>query len=383
MVFRRLCWILAALALVTGVEPAAAQKRSAKAPKKEVSDVYDVPSMINQAVMNISRRYNLNKSQHDFTQEMMEERVSRFLFEHQDEIYPLIRDLTRAKFKGDNMSVAQRKRIGKAAPPLLEAAQKEILTSNEEWREILSEEQKRLHDWDLKEMGGQFVQFHENFNKMEQGIAVDDPIFGEQSPSSPPPPMPPKPPDQPLARSLEPVVERDVAGAFARAVERFIKEYDLDPGQAVAARSIGREYKGYADVFRNVRKDEFKAARDKAEQGRTSGDLERARQGEQELDKLNARFRELLDQMKARLITIPRQAQKLAYQKKRVKSGAASPSKQDDKTEPAPARSAEQEADQLEKNKAEQNKPKKKQSKPRAGKRATSRESKSSPDQDR
>ncbi|MHC4063659.1 MAG: hypothetical protein ACYSUI_04055 [Planctomycetota bacterium] len=316
----RFCWMLGGFAVATCVGPAVAQEQSSKAAKEEVHRFFDVPSMINQAVMNISRRYNLNKEQHEITQRMMQEGVNGFLREHQDEIYPLIRDLAGAQLNPGNMSVAQRKRIGKAARPLVEAAKKVILDRNAEWRKILSEEQKRLHDWDLTEMEGQFGQIHDNFEQMQQGAAVDNPIFNTKPPTSEPPPTPPRPAEKKHAVPPGPAVVRD--GVFDRCVEKFIKDYGLDPGQIEAARSIGREYKGYADVYRKVHAEDYQALQKKQEQARRDGDLNKAQEAEQEEERLNARILKFLEDMKGRLATIPREAQKLAYQKKQGTSGA-------------------------------------------------------------
>lgn len=349
----RFCWmfvvVVAALA-----SPAVAQKQPGPSAKEEVDRTFDVPAMIDQAVANISRRYNLNKTQHEFTQKMMEEGVNRFLREHQDDIYPLIRDLAGAQLKGANLSVEQRKRIGKAAQPLVEAAREAILKNNEEWRKNLSEEQKKLHDWDLKEMEGQFGQIRDNMHQMERGLAVDNPIFPEPKPSSDPPPPPRKPPDRKIALPPDPVVVDDVDGVFDRAVAKLIRDYDLDPAQAEAARSIGREYKAYAQVYRNAHKDEFEALRKTREEATKTGDLKKAQQAEEQEEKLNARIRQFLDEMKERLMSIPREAQKLAYEKKQSRGAAAAPQQKQKKK--APAVPAGREADQAKKRSSKKSK---------------------------
>ena len=299
---------LAAAAAAVLVPGAGAQEKDAK---QEVQSQYDIGGMIEQAVRNISQRYNLNTEQHNITQKMMEEGVNRFLMEHADEIYPLIRDLTRAELNGRNLSVSQRKRVGQAAKPLIDGAKAEILRYNAEWREVLSQEQKRLHDWDLREMEGQFAQIHDSFDKMKEGLPVDNPIFPEPASKSDEPPRPNRPKKTP--KPPPPVIARGESDVFDNYVEKFIKDYKLDAGQKATARSILKEYRAYADAYRQVKKDDYARARKQADQARKDHDIEKLKAAEKQIDKLNERISEFLAQMKERLMTIPRESQKRAY----------------------------------------------------------------------
>ena len=154
------CALAAVFVAATGPSGRADDTNEAGKVKKEVHSIYNVDAIIKQASANVSARYNLNKEQREITERMFEEGVNRFLTEHAEEIYPLIRDLTQADFLGRKLTESQRKRVGTGGAPLIELAKKAILDYNKEWRSILSEEQKRLHDWDLSEMEGQFVQIH-------------------------------------------------------------------------------------------------------------------------------------------------------------------------------------------------------------------------------
>ncbi len=318
MILGRLGWMVA-LAVLMGNAGLATGQQESSAGQVEG---YDVPGLIDQAVNNISRRYNLNGKQHEYTRRMMAREVNAFLSEHQDAIYPLIRDLGRAGLDPKNLTAEQRKRIGQAAQPLVEAAKKKILENNATWREILSEDQKRLHDWDLEAMDGQFEDIDKGMKEMERGKAVDNPLFPQPRMQTAPPKTPRKPHDSGTRIPDEPVVVDDPDGVFARAVEKFIKDYKLDSGQARAARSIGREYKGYADVYQKAHQAEFDALRAKQEQARQAGDLEQAREAEAAEEKLNARIRQWLEEMKGRLMSIPRAAQKAAYNSRHGRSGA-------------------------------------------------------------
>jgi hypothetical protein len=309
--------VVVGLVLTWSAGTARAQKQSS--PEQDVGGVYDVDSIIQQAVENISRRYNLNGSQHEFTREMMNKEVSRFLRDHQDEIYPLIRDMTKARFSGQNLSEEQRRRIGKAAKPLVAAAKKAILEANAEWRGILSDEQKKLHDWDLHEMDGQFETIGGGFERMAEGEVVDNPIFPEHKPKTTEPPRPKKPGERKL--SPTPAVERTEDGPFEVCVANVIKDYNLDPSQQEAARSILREYKQYVEIYRNAHKKELEEAERKANEARNSGDIEKAKEAEALQEKLSERIRQFLEEMRQRLMSIPREAQKKAYQRQKNDKG--------------------------------------------------------------
>ncbi len=73
MVRRARCLAPAMALLALAVMPAAAEDRNAQS---EVQGQYDIGGMINQAVRNISARYNLNQEQNQVTQRMMEEGVT-------------------------------------------------------------------------------------------------------------------------------------------------------------------------------------------------------------------------------------------------------------------------------------------------------------------
>lgn len=360
----RLVFLVAVGSLLTwSAGTARAQEQSSS--RQGLGGAYDVDSIIQQAVENISRRYNLNGSQHEYTREIMNKEVGRFLRDHQDEIYPLIRDMTKARFSGQNLTEEQRRRIGKAAKPLVAAAKKAILDANAEWRDILSDDQKKLHDWDLHEMDGQFETIGGGFEKMAKGEVVDNPIFPEHKPKTAEPPRPKKPGETKLGRT--PAVDRTEDGPFEVCVANFIKDYNLDPAQQEAAHSILREYKQYVEIYRNAHKKELEEAERKANEARNSGDIEKAKEAEALQQKLSERIREFLEEMRVRLMSIPREAQKQAYDKQHDKKGSARASTKA-ATESKPDQAAKDKPDKKKKaKKAKKSSAKKKGSKRKSG----------------
>jgi len=210
-----------------------------------------VEKIMEQAVRNIALRYNLNDEQTGYTQELMRREVTRFLKEHEDEVWPVIRDLITAQFKPPD-SKSKVMQIGKAAQPLTRLAEKAIFDANEEWRHILTEPQKRTHDFDLNEMGKTFTKIHGNFDQWAKGVPGDHGIF---PPAEIPPNNPPRPPRPP--KGIHPVVESADISIFDTYVEEFIKDFELDDGQIDSARSILEEFKTKANNIRSAKKHEF------------------------------------------------------------------------------------------------------------------------------
>jgi hypothetical protein len=213
-----------------------------------------IEKIMEEAARNISRRYNLNEAQTAETQKLMKREVSRFLKEHEAEVWPVIRDLLGAQLGArppDNREEVMR--IGKAAKPLTALAKESIIKANEEWRMYLTPEQKVMHDFDMAEMEKSFAQIDKNFSEWAAGQPTDAGLF-------PPPPIddrsPPRP-KKPTAGLPEPEVETFRVSIFDTFVEEFIKDYQLDQGQIDSARSILKEFKVKANDFKAAKHDEL------------------------------------------------------------------------------------------------------------------------------
>lgn len=222
----------------------------------QVAAAATIDKIMDQAVANIARRYNLNDLQRQETEDLMKREVYDFLRTHESEVWPAIRDLF-ASGLGTRPPASKEevKRIGKAARPLTKLAQRAIYDANEEWRLILTAEQKKVHDFDLAEMKTTFEIIDENFGAWEAGAAPDGPIF-------PPPNLKgrqPSRPSKPQRGTLpKPEVEIfDPSNVFEELAQEFIKEYRLNTGQVTSARSIVEEFKQKATDFRDSQKLEF------------------------------------------------------------------------------------------------------------------------------
>ncbi|MCH7993131.1 MAG: hypothetical protein IIB57_01660 [Planctomycetes bacterium] len=231
---------------------------------------HTVERIVDQAVINIGLRYNLNNDQLEKTGRIMKTYVNGFLKEHEEEIWPAIRELLASNLKPPK-SEADLRRLGASARKLAKLAHKAVKDGNAEWRKILTDDQKKTHDYDLAELDKTFAQMDQNFQAWEDGRPTDESIFPTKQQQlagfSNSPPTPPRPRDG-LPQGKKDPFELSVFDVF---VENFIKDYGLDAAQIETARSILKEIKAKArnfqannkDKFAEIEKDRNKAIKDK------------------------------------------------------------------------------------------------------------------------
>lgn len=271
-----------------------------------------IERIMDQAVRGIGRRYNLNAAQLEKTDAIMRQGVRKFLHDHEDQVWPAIRDiLTSPKGPADPESA---KRISKIAGPLVALAKQAILDGNAEWRLILTPEQKRTHDFDLSEMNKQFEQIEKNFADWGEGKTTEGGVFPKSDPESlarRSPPMPKRPAGNKLPSPEQRMFDIDF---FDTIVAEFIKDYGLDEGQISSARSILKEFKDKALSFMNANRSDFAkilAAQEHALQVR---DRDKSRRAEALRKRLLEPVYTLVSGMQNRLQSLPTSAQQARYE---------------------------------------------------------------------
>ncbi len=280
---------------------------------------WNVDTMVGQAANNIIRRYNLNEEQAAKTKEMLEAGVHKFLREHQEEIWPLLRELWEYQIKGELPDPVVGKRIGARALPLVAAAKQAILEGNEIWGGFLSEEQRRLHEFDLSEMSKTLGKMEENFKQCQEGKPMLQPIFGERYVRKDDEPKRPKRP------TLVPVISKDPARqavvnshdawliGYGTYTKRFIKDYGLDDTQIEAAMSILREIEARANAHVSKVKTKEAAISKQQDVAMGAADWDQYRLLRKESEALNAPLTEFFGELTTRLDTIPTEAQRQAF----------------------------------------------------------------------
>lgn len=304
--------------------PASAQSDAAggdeaKNARRTVEGFWEPSSILKMAVNNLARRYNLNEQQRAITDKMMTERVNRFIEEHQEEVWPLLRDLALLQRQGATPDPAKAGKLGPVALKIVREAKREIFKSNEEWREILTDEQKKLHDWDLREMTDTFGKMERNFESWSAGNPQSGRIFPAPKKGRSQPPQPPKPNERgTLHLSPESNPELDVQ--FDVYVRNFIRDYGLRVDQVDAANSVLREVKQRAAQFRAANYKAIQEVKDKIAQ---ASDVRERKVWDDKRKALMRPIGVLFAELKDRLNQVPDQAQRDRY-KLRAESGSKS-----------------------------------------------------------
>jgi len=305
-------------------------------------DKATVERIMDTAVNNIARRYNLSQKQTDKTREIMYREVTRFLRDHEDQVWPLIRDFLSQKGLGQPPNdVEEMKRIGKAAGPMMELIQEAIIRGNQEWRRYLTEEQKVMHDYDMAEIDHTFEKIDENLDRWAQGDTGAGGVFPPPPPPNAGPAQPPRPPDDEELKAE--IVTFEPKRLFDAFVENFIKQYRLDESQIDAARSILAEYKSKAVDFKNAKKSELRVIGAKWLAAQEAGNRKLLLEAEAEQKELLAPVHALLGEMQDRLTSLLTTSQKQRYAaatkkppraKKEEPNQADKPKPQEQKDEP-------------------------------------------------
>jgi hypothetical protein len=142
-----------------------------------------------------------------------------------------------------------------------------------------------------------FAQIEQNFHSWAEGKPVDGGIF-----PPPPPDRSPPTPRQPSPGLPKPEVEIFVRTTlFDTVVEDFIREYELDPAQIDAARSILSEFKSKAGDFKEANRDELSKIAGDLKNATDAHDLDRIAKAEADRKKLMQPVYELFAQMDERL----------------------------------------------------------------------------------
>lgn len=299
-------WVLL-VPVTLGQEQAARQKSGDPGFAATAATIEQYQEVI---VRNLAIRYNLNDEQTKATRELLQRRVQQFLREHEEEIWPAIREVLQYQLgQSPPDDKNQIMRFGKVARPLIKLAQEAIYAGNEEWRQLLTEEQRAVHDFDLAEMKKTFEQMERNIEGWEKGDAGGG-IFPAQRPTKNPKqptrptegklPTPPPPPD--------PIVEVFKPDYFEAYVEEFIKEYELNEGQIGTARSILKEFKDKAAGFREANETQLRRMGEELQAAQKERDHKKIRDIENQrkvlLAPVHAFFEEMVTRLKAVLTTV-------------------------------------------------------------------------------
>ena len=313
--------------------------------------LWNVNVMVEQAAKQIIRRYKLTDEQAGYTRQLMAKRVNTLLDKHEDRIRQLFREAIAMRTTGKPPSAEAIKSWSERAMPIYEDAKREIIAGNEEWGQILSPEQQKIHKLDLKMMKVDFNQYEERLGRWSKGgfdakkdwvtkrpparrttakprgvkkpkpkVATPNPQVAQR------PPGPAGPPKLGVQAAKEPGsvqggaddVELDPEHFWDIYVRDFSRKYRLDSGQRGQARAVLKDCKERARRHRDAHREEYERLHGRIRQLRGSGaDVEARGAANAELADLDAPISDLFEELKSRLEGIPTTAQLQKYQQGR------------------------------------------------------------------
>ncbi len=319
--------------------PAADGKAGRKKKPSYVSAAATVEQYMDMIVTNLGYRYSLNEAQLESTRELLHRRVYDFIREHESEVWPAIQDMLSTKF-GMQLpdDVNETTKMAKTMQPLMKAIQKAIFDGNDEWRELLTPEQKVMHDYDLSQMRTTFEKIETNLKDLSAGKMTGGGIIPPTDNSNSPP-IPQKPKHKGIPEPEAPVLfNSDMFDIF---VEEFIKDNDLDEGQIDAARSILKEFKLKAKDFAETNRSNLTRIALANKEAAKKRDREALRKLDGERKLALRPVHELFAQMETRLKALLNSSQMARYNARKTGVGTTDGKKTKASKSPVPAKSSE------------------------------------------
>lgn len=291
--------VLVIFASILAAGPAMGQpaRSQAQAPAGEdpMSSIWNPQLMIDRSVKAATKRYNLTPDQEKLARQMTTERVGIFLDRHERDLRDLVREAIQARFASQPPSPEKVQAWARRVGPLFEEARKEILQGNQEFRNALTDEQKKAFDTDQQVLQRQFGQTEQMLTRWKDGgfDASRDWTHSRQRPEP---------------RPIRPELDR-----FQRYARRFIEDYKLDAGQTTQVMAIVTESRKRAEEYWYSRKADIEVTRQRVQElSRDPNARQQYQAASKQLSELNRPVDDLYEEMKARLDQIPGEAQRQA-----------------------------------------------------------------------
>ncbi len=268
--------------------------------------LWDPERMMKQASEGIARHYRLNDEQKAFTSKLLAERVTKFLSKHNKKLWPLLMELTQQQMSGKEPSKEAAKRIAEMGSPIFEDARAEIMRGQDEFRKILTDQQKKIHDRDLKGLNAQFKQIDRRFQNWKSGnVSGRHPFDGMAiGPGRGQQIVP-----GPSRRANTPEAK------WERYVRRFNADYRLDDTQQRSTGAVLQDLKDHAGQYRKTHYKELVEADDLVRDAQMAKPFDK-----QSLDTAkrirylrNKPFDDWFEELKSRLEQVPTEKQRAAF----------------------------------------------------------------------
>lgn len=249
--------------VAVGQQPPTQSGDAKKAPTAQTHpnnpEMWNIEAMMEEAVTQIARRYNLSEPQENYTRLLLKKRTIAFLEVNEKDVRELLKESIDLRTGTKPPSFEAYMKWAVRAAPIYAEASKAIIEGNDEWRAILNDEQKKTHDADLSLMRTNFDQVGKTMEEWQKG---NTPVG--RAPGTAPGEGGPGVvgnPQQGQKLIVPPaIVRREPEDNWLAYANLFIDTYRLDEKQANAARDrVHKDMKDQAIKYRQKHKAEFEA----------------------------------------------------------------------------------------------------------------------------
>jgi hypothetical protein len=201
-----LCMLTFASAAVGLTRPALAQSDQEQRSAGYNAILDNIDLLVDNYTRFLARKYDLTEEQDEYTKYLLRERAQEFLNQHDDRLRVLVDRLFEVRTGGD-MTQEELIQWGQQVQPIYEEAKQLIIDGNNEWREILTDEQKAIHDGDVKLMYQSFETTEEKLGRILSGeMTVEEFRSPQRARRSSPRSRSPAAAEEPTVSEEEPVV---------------------------------------------------------------------------------------------------------------------------------------------------------------------------------
>jgi hypothetical protein len=163
-------WRAAVLGLlVCGLAwPAAAQTDDADQSTAYNAIIDNIDLLVDKYTHFLVRKYDLTEEQDEYTRQLLRERTYKFLDRHEGDVRQLLDRMFDVRTGGE-MTPEELIEWGRNAQPIYDSAKQLIVDGNDEWRKILTSEQRKIHDEDLELMYHSFDTTEDQLSRIVSG----------------------------------------------------------------------------------------------------------------------------------------------------------------------------------------------------------------------
>lgn len=277
----------------------------------EAKSLWNPESQMQAACDGIAARYKLDSNQKQATCDMLTERVTDFLNKHDKELWPLLMELGGYELQGKMPDGNNAKRIANKGYSIFEEAWEEIFSAQTKFHELLNEDQKKIHNRDVKNLRNQHSHMEKQFKSWQRGQVngrspLDSVRIGNGRRLGP-------------QRSVPSTVKaRQLGDKWEQYVRTFIETYHLDEAQKRQANTFLVEAKSKAEQHRRNYKKEFKQAQEMMSQAKAAKPVNTKgiAMAQKILDAFNGPLENWFQELKDKLDHIPTEKQRQDYLKR-------------------------------------------------------------------